>query len=132
MFLQGTEHASLDPKNVLALRTLFAVAHRLALLLGESWLLVLGTVNCLDCILNTPRQSFQVWFVGKPFRRCACFDSCMVIGLLLSVMQAVLCPRRGMQADVKQSVPGSAWYRAMLLLIAAANTCSKLGGAFPI
>ncbi len=47
-------------KNVLALRTLFAVAHRLSLLLSESWLLVLGTVNCLDCILNTPRQSVQV------------------------------------------------------------------------
>lgn len=60
MFLHASEHATLDPKNVLALRTLFAVAHRLALLLGESWLLVLGTVNCLDCILSTPRQAAQV------------------------------------------------------------------------
>lgn len=60
LFLVGTEHATLDPKNVLALRTLFAVAHRLGHLLGESWQLVLGTVNCLDCILNTPRKSAQV------------------------------------------------------------------------
>lgn len=60
VFLHGSEHATLDPKNVLALRTLFAIAHRLALLLGESWLLVLGTVNCLDRILSTPRQATQV------------------------------------------------------------------------
>ena len=60
MFLVGTEHATLDSKNVLALRALFGLAHRLSALLGESWLLVLATVNCLDCILNTPRQSAQV------------------------------------------------------------------------
>ena len=60
MFLAGTEHATLDSKNVLALRALFGLAHRLNALLGESWLLVVATVNCLDCILNTPRQSAQV------------------------------------------------------------------------
>ena len=60
MFLHASEHATLDPRNVLALHTLFAIAHSLALLLGESWLLVLGTVNCLDRILSTPRQAAQV------------------------------------------------------------------------
>ena len=59
-FLHASEHATLDPRNVLALHTLFAIAHSLALLLGESWLLVLGTVNCLDRILSTPRQAAQV------------------------------------------------------------------------
>jgi hypothetical protein len=60
MFLHASEHATLDPRNVLALHTLFAIAHSLALLLGESWLLVLGTVTCLDRILSTPRQAAQV------------------------------------------------------------------------
>lgn len=60
VFLHASEHATLDPRNVLALHTLFAIAHSLALLLGESWLLVLGTVNCLDRILSTPRQAAQV------------------------------------------------------------------------
>lgn len=59
LFLHGTEHAYIDAKNLAALRTLFAVAARLALLLGDSWMLVLGPVNCLDCLLATPRQSAQ-------------------------------------------------------------------------
>lgn len=64
LFLSGTEHAAIDGRNLAALRTLFAVAARLAVVLGESWMLVLGTVNCLDCILATPRQS------APPQARC--------------------------------------------------------------
>lgn len=60
LFLSSTEHATLDAKNLAALRTLFAIATRLALRLGDSWMLVLGTVNCVDCILATPRQAAQV------------------------------------------------------------------------
>lgn len=71
LFLSGTEHATLDAKNLVALRTLFAIATRLALRLGDSWMLVLGTVNCVDCILATPRQAAQVQSSAVMFAKMA-------------------------------------------------------------
>ena len=58
MWLAGTEGVQLSHKNVAALRTLFAVASSLERVLDDGWLIVLGTINCLDCILATPRTAF--------------------------------------------------------------------------
>lgn len=55
MWLAGTEGVQLTHKNVAALRTLFAVASSLEQSLRDGWHIVLGTINCLDCILATPR-----------------------------------------------------------------------------
>ena len=57
MWLVGSEGVQLSAKNVAALRSLFAVAASLEHLLAEGWLIVLGTINCLDCILATPRTA---------------------------------------------------------------------------
>lgn len=58
MWLVGSEGVQLSAKNVAALCSLFAVAASLEQLLADGWLIVLGTINCLDCILATPRTAF--------------------------------------------------------------------------
>ena len=55
IWLSSTEGYTLLPKNVAALRTMFHITESLGHLLGEGWHIVLGTVNCLDCILAMPR-----------------------------------------------------------------------------
>lgn len=67
MWLAGTEGVQLSHKNVAALRTLFAVASSLEQLLGDGWHIVLGTINCLDCILATPRTISPPQASAQPF-----------------------------------------------------------------
>ena len=57
MWLAGTEGVQLSHKNVAALGTLFAIASSLEHLLAGGWNIVLGTINCLDCILASPRTT---------------------------------------------------------------------------
>jgi hypothetical protein len=59
----------LSSRNVQTLRTLFNIAHRLDHVLGPAWVLILGTLNSLDSILNSPRTTTQVW----P-SRCLCMQ----------------------------------------------------------
>ncbi len=62
IWLSSTEGYKMLPKNVAALKTIFHITESLGHLLGEGWHIVLGTVNCLDCILAMPRTiaSIQV------------------------------------------------------------------------
>ena len=55
MWLTGTEGVQLSHKNAAALGTLFAIASSSEHLLAGGWSIVLGTINCLDCILAAPR-----------------------------------------------------------------------------
>ena len=55
IWLSSTDGYKLSPKNVAALKTMFHITTSLGHLLGEGWHIVLGTVNCLDCILAMPR-----------------------------------------------------------------------------
>ena len=55
VWLSSTDGYKLSQKNVAALKTLFAITSSLGHLLGNGWHIVLGTVNCLDCILAMPR-----------------------------------------------------------------------------
>ncbi len=65
IWLSSTEGYKLLPKNVAALKTMFHITESLGHLLGEGWHIVLGTVNCLDCILAMPRTIASIQVTTK-------------------------------------------------------------------
>ena len=83
IWLSSTEGYKLLPKNVAALKTIFHITESLGHLLGEGWHIVLGTVNCLDCILAMPRTiaSIQVTTASgiRYWTRCISFPTALSV-----------------------------------------------------
>lgn len=86
LMLESREGATLTTKNLNAMRTLFALVHRLSDLLGTSWIYVVDVLNCLDRILTSPKTTVEVRAAGT---------YCCAYGQLLY----------GLSAPVRMSMP---------------------------